>query len=220
MNIPPELLPGFWLWVANALLGGLLAVAVTRAPWGWLAGRSVHAYLGTIVGLLLIWTLRASVDPGLGFHFLGATLLTLMFGWELALIAVGLVCLGIAVNLGGGWTAVSVNVLVEGVVPILFTLGALKVAQRYLPHHLFIYIFVNGFFASAFAVLLSGVANALLLGAAGAYSLEHLQSEYLAFLPLLMFSEAWLTGMLVALLVVYRPQWIHTFDDETYLRSR
>jgi uncharacterized membrane protein len=32
--------------------------------------------------------------------------------------------------------------------------------------------------------------------------------------------EAMLTGMLVTLAVVYRPQWVATFDDERYIVGR
>jgi uncharacterized membrane protein len=89
-----------------------------------------------------------------------------------------------------------------------------------LPRHLFVYIFVNGFFGAAFAVLASSLVAAGLLALGHAYSLPHLGSDYLAFVPLLMFGEAGLTGMLVALLVCYRPEWIRTFDDRLYLHGK
>jgi uncharacterized membrane protein len=221
MNLTSSLFPSWLLWLTHAMLGLVLAWAVRRAPWERLRqGGFVHVYLGTSVGLLVIWTLKAGVEPGLGFHLLGATLFTLMFGWELAVIAIAAVSLGTLINAGEGWTAFSVNVLVEGVVPVLITAGLLRLSQRRLPTHVFIYIFVNGFFGAAIAVLASSLAAAALLAAASAYSLSHLRSDYLAFVPLLMFSEAWLTGMLVALLVCYRPDWILTFDDRRYLHGR
>ena len=33
------------------------------------------------------------------------------------------------------------------------------------------------------------------------------------------FGEAFLTGMLVAIAVVYRPHWVVTFDADDYLKS-
>ena len=58
------------------------------------------------------------------------------------------------------------------------------------------------------------------LWAAGAYTLQDLLSDYLAFVPLMMFSEAWITGMLIAIFVGYRPGWLITFDDSRYLHGK
>jgi uncharacterized membrane protein len=221
MNLTESLLPVPFLWASYLVLAAVLLVAVRRAPWHRLReGNFIHVYLGASVGLLLLWTLKAGVDPGLSFHLLGATLFALMFGWELAVIAIAAVTFGIALNMGHGWSALAVNALVEGVVPALVTYVLLRLSQRWLPMHLFVYIFVNGFFGAALAVLASSLAATGILAAAHAYPLSHLSSGYLAFVPLLMFSEAWLTGMLVALLVCYRPDWIRTFDDRLYLHGK
>lgn len=221
MNLTDALLPGWLLWLSHLMLAGLLLLAAKRAPWARLReGAQSHVFLGSCVGLLIVWTLKAGVDPGLSFHLLGATLLTLMFDWPLALIGVALVSLGTTLNHGEGWLAYALNVLVEGGVPVLVTTGLLRASQSWLPHHVFVYIFVNGFFGAALAVLASSLVAAALLAASQAYTPAHLQSGYLAFVPLLMFSEAWLTGMLVALLVCYRPDWICTFDDARYLHGK
>ena len=47
------------------------------------AGAS-HVWFGAIVVLSLLWSMKAGVKPGLTLHFLGATALTLMFGFRLA----------------------------------------------------------------------------------------------------------------------------------------
>ena len=44
--------------------------------------------------------------------------------------------------------------------------------------------------------------------------------EYTPYLVYLAFGEATLTGMLVTLAVVYRPQWVATFDDARYIDGR
>jgi uncharacterized membrane protein len=221
MNLTEAVLPAWVLWVSAAVTLLVLGRALLRAPWGRLSeGQFVHVYLGTSVGLLLVWTLKAGVDPGLSFHLLGATLFALMFGWELAVIALTLVTVGTTLNMGHGWTVLPVNLLVEGVVPALATTRLLRASERWLPHNLFVYIFVNGFFGAGLAVLASSLAAAGLLAVTEAYTVHHLQSGYLAFVPLLMFSEAWLTGMIVAVLVAYRPEWIQTFDDRRYLHGK
>jgi len=37
---------------------------------------------------------------------------------------------------------------------------------------------------------------------------------------LLMVPEAFITGIVIALLVAFRPQWVSTFDDNRYLKGR
>ncbi len=221
MNLTETVLPAWVLGVSAAMLLLILGHALLRAPWRRLQeGQFIHVFLGSSVGLLLVWTLKAGVDPGLSFHLLGATLFALMFGWELALVALTLVTLGTTLNMGHGWSVLPVNVLVEGAVPAFATTLLLRASERWLPHNLFVYIFVNGFFGAGVAVLASSLVAAGLLAATEAYTVSHLQSGYLAFVPLLMFSEAWLTGMIVAVLVAYRPEWIQTFDDRLYLHGK
>ena len=53
-----------------------------------------------------------------------------------------------------------------------------------------------------------------------AYPGEQLVEESLQYLPLFMFPEAFVTGMLITIFVVYRPDWVATFDDERYLRGK
>ena len=69
-------------------------------------------------------------------------------------------------------------------------------------------------------MLASSLAVAAILGYAGAYTSQHILSEYLAFAPLMMFSEAWITGMLIAIFVGYRPGWLSTFEDSRYLHGK
>jgi len=221
MNLTEAILPSWVLWLSALSLVALLGRAAWGARWSQLReGSFIHVYLGSCVALLVLWTLKAGVDPGLSFHLLGGTLFGLMFGWELAVVAMTLVSLGATLNMGHGWSVFPVNVLVEGAVPVLVTVGLLRLSQGWLPRHLFVYIFVNGFFGAAVSVLASSLAAAALLAVGQAYTFSHLESGYLAFVPLVMFSEAWLTGMLVAVLVCYRPDWIRTFDDKLYLQGK
>jgi len=222
VSITPELLPASWQWGGHAAYTILMVRAVRRAPWAALMKNNelMHVYLGSCVALMVLWSIKAGITPGLSFHYLGATLFTLMFGWELALVAFSLVIIGTTLSAGGAWSTYSVDVLTQGALPILFSYGLLRIAQRRLPAHVFIYIFVNAFFGAALAILVGSLAVAGLLGAAGTYSGEYLVSEYLAFSPLMMFSEAWITGMLIAIFVGYRPNWLLTFEDSRYLHGK
>jgi len=65
-----------------------------------------------------------------------------------------------------------------------------------------------------------GIAASLLLMVAGVYTWDYLAAEYLPYFLLLGFSEAWLSGMVMTLFVVYRPNWVGTFDDASYLANK
>jgi uncharacterized membrane protein len=216
-----QLLPPLWNWPTHGLYLLALWGAGRRAPWRQLREpEMLHLFLGACVGLMVVWTIRAGLSPGLSFHYLGATLFTLMFGPELAFIGLSLVLLGTTLNLGAPPGALAVQALTRALLPVLFTQLVLRLVQARLPRHLFVYVFVNAFFASALAVLVGALALAAVLGLAGVYTSHHLVSDYLAFVPLMMFGEAWVTGMLVAVLVGYRPRWLWTFDDRLYLHGK
>ena len=96
-----------------------------------------------------------------------------------------------------------------------------RVVLRLLPRHFFVYIFINGFFRDlALTVFGVGLAATLILVIAGAYEWDYLATEYLPYFLLLGFSEAWLSGMLITLFVIYRPNWVATFDDSSYLANK
>ena len=61
--------------------------------------------------------------------------------------------------------------------------------------------------------------NSLLLLGLGEMSLDQLRQSYLSVLPLMMFPEAFINGLIVTGLVVFKPAWIPSFDDEVYLKS-
>jgi uncharacterized membrane protein len=170
--------------------------------------------------VLLVWQLKAGVYPGLSLHLLGATLLTLMFGWRLALTGVSLVVAAVSYQRGLGWSSFGLNALIMGMVPVAVSKLVDTFAQRRLPLNLFAYVFVSAFAGAALAGATVGLVSAGLLIGADVYSLEHLLRHYIGFYPLLIFPEAFLTGALISIFVVNRPQWVVTFDDERYLSRR
>jgi uncharacterized membrane protein len=54
----------------------------------------------------------------------------------------------------------------------------------------------------------------------GAYALAYLKTNYLPYYILMGWSEAISTGMAITLMVVYRPEWVATFDDRRYLNGK
>jgi uncharacterized membrane protein len=119
-----------------------------------------------------------------------------------------------------GWESFSVNGLLMGVLPVMASYLVYRLADSKLPNHFFIYIFVNAFIGAAIAMALTGLAASGLLALAGAYTADYLTSNYLPYFLLMGWSEALLSGMMLTLLVVYRPQWVATFDDARYIRNK
>ncbi len=221
MNLPDTLLGEEWYWAAWAVWLPLFARSLLKAPWGRLRdSEQLNVWLGMIVLLTVIWSLKAGVKPGLSMHLLGATVFTLSFGPHLAFVGLSLVLLGISLNGAGGFLAYAINALLMAGVSVWLSQAMYRLVVRFLPRHFFVYIFVNGFFAAALTVIGVGMAATLLLVVAGAYPLDYLAAEYLPYFLLLGFSEAWLSGMVMTLFVVYRPAWVGTFDDASYLANK
>jgi uncharacterized membrane protein len=106
------------------------------------------------------------------------------------------------------------------VVPVLTSYAVLKLTQKYLVDNFFVYIFVVAFFGAGIAVAASRLSSILLLSLVDAYPDAKLIGESLLYLPLFMFPEAFITGMLISVFVVYRPDWVVTFDDERYINGK
>jgi uncharacterized membrane protein len=221
VNLTDTLLGEGWYWAAWLLWLPLFANAVRRAPWRRLQDSDqLNVWLGMVVLLTLIWSMKAGIKPGLALHLVGATVFTLSFGPHLAFIGLSLVMAGITVNGVGGVFSYGANALLTAGVGVLCSQFFYRVVAQALPRHFFVYIFVNCFFGAA--VSLAGIALVSLsfLGLAGAYDWEYLFGEYLPYFLLLGFSEAWLSGMVMTLFVVYRPHWVATFDDSRYLNDK
>ncbi|UCH46797.1 MAG: energy-coupling factor ABC transporter permease [Betaproteobacteria bacterium] len=202
-----------------------IAIAVTvlalaRAPWGQFRDTGFqHVFFGACVAVFFIWQLRVGILPAVPMHFLCLTTLTLMFGVPLAIIAAAILTGAMCVTGAEGWQSWPGSFLALGVVPILLTRLMLLASQRYLPPNPFIYIFVVAFFGAAAAMLAAMAVNSLLLLGLEQMSLLQLRQSYLSVLPLMMFPEAFINGLIVTGLVVFRPEWIPSFDDEVYLKS-
>jgi uncharacterized membrane protein len=193
--------------------------ALISAPWKRLRiSEQLHVLLGGCVSILILWTIRAGVLPGLNYHLLGATTLTLMLGWQLAYLGLTLVVVLSTLNGFGDWAAMTTNVMVMVGIPIAITQGLLVLAQARLPCNIFVYVFVNAFLAAAAGMMVVGLTTAMLMLVGGKYDLEVLIDGYLVYLPLFCFPEANINGMLMVLLAVYRPQWVVSFEGKTYLR--
>lgn len=221
MNLTDNLLGNGWYWAAWAVWVPLFVRSVWRSPWRRLADSTqLNVWLGMIVVLTLVWSLKAGVKPGLDLHMLGATLFTLSFGPHLAFVGLCLVAAGITLNGAADLFPFAANALMTAGIGVGLSQLCYRVFSRIFPRHFFVYIFANGFFGAALTIIGVGLCSTLLLAVAGAYQFEYLMGEYLPYFLLLAFSEAWLSGMVITLFVVYRPDWVGTFEDSRYLAGK
>ena len=221
MEFSGELFPSSWLWVCGVLYAGLLLKVLRWADWGRLAAQGqLNVFLGAVVCLLVLWTLRTEVQPGFSWHLSGMVALTLMFGWSLAIVAGSLALFAATVAGMNDWSGMLPSALVFIMLPATLTQVLLGLARAYLPKHYFVYVFVNAFFAAGLiAVLVALTATGLLLSAE-AYSLQEISDTYLLFLPLMFFPEAVLNGWLISIMVGFKPHWVGSFSDEEYLHGK
>jgi len=221
MNLASALFPAAWHWVMLVLSVLIVLRLMWHAPWRRLLDSSqLNLLLGFAVGLTLLWSLRAGVKPGLSLHMLGAMAATLTLGPWLALVALGAALTGITLNGAVEWSAWPINFVLMAAVPVALAYLIQRSVERWLPAHFFIYIFVTSFAGAALCMMLQGTLASAAMVTAGAYTAEFLLTDYLPYFLLLGFSEAWLSGAIVTLLVVYRPEWVVSFDDSRYLLNK
>ena len=222
LHIPAELMPASVLWILNILFLLILIFVATKVPFKKFLENvpNQHVYFGAMVMLFLLWGLKAGVSPGLGFHHLGATLFTLMFGWPLAIFGLGIIMFASVIMQHNELISLGANGCLSIVIPVLTSYAVLKLSQKYLPDNFFIYIFVAAFFGAGIAVTTSRLSSIVLLSLVDAYPDAKLIAESLLYTPLFMFPEMFVTGMLISIFVVYKPDWVVTFDDKRYISGK
>ena len=209
-----------WLGLATVIfLGALFASPpriFARLPLNWLAPAA-------IIFLVTAWNISPTLPGqpagtfyGLIFHFYGASLLTAMFGPAIALtILFPVAFLGIYA-IQGSYEAASQQYLMVCVLPTLFAYISIQIIQRFIPKHLFVLILGNGYMAAFMSVILSGtflLVIKLVLGEANQLDFE----GWLLGLIIIAFMEGSLSGMLLAILLIFRPHWVSTYNEEAYM---
>ncbi len=216
-----ELLSATSLWLGWLCYLPALLWAIWRAPWVELFSdqRRQHLLFGTVLALFLLWLVRRDFASGLSYHFIGMTVVTLLLGWPLAVLG------GLAAQLGllavgrQDLQALGFNAVLLVLIPVLVSEQCAQLVERRQPRNLFVYIFFCGFFPAALAVLLSLLAGLGVLWLDGLYVMPPWLEDFLGYLWLIMFPEAFINGMLVTGLVVFYPDWLETFNRTRYLSA-
>lgn len=222
MNLPASLFSNDLLWMGNLFFFILLANALRFSRWRELLDSSVrtNALVGLLFGISVFWQLSAGIRPGFNFHLVGATLFVLMFGWHNALICLTLVMLGTWLYTGKDLVALGVNGLMMLAIPILFSQWLLRFSQRYLPKNFFLFVLLNGFACAGLAIMMMMIATTLLLLTFSHYTWPEIRYHYLIPAPILIFAEAFATGVMTTAFTVSQPEAVTNFSEDDYLSGK
>jgi uncharacterized membrane protein len=201
-------------WISSSVAGVAVAIALAMRPWRGVGPEGPPwPWLAWWVMLPALWGADRYVQMPVAQPLSGACLLMLMCGWPLAVVALVPVAVATAFMAGLSPAEALDRFLWLGLAPASFALLLGAAVRRWLPNHLMVYILGRGFFATAVAGTLAGSLWVALAGPPpGLAAADVVLGRWLA-----AWGDAWLAGMLVAIFVAFRPQWLATYADRIYL---
>jgi uncharacterized membrane protein len=221
MDVADLPLPSAWTIAGWIVALPLLALALVRGDWSrYRESTPTHAFLGAVFALVVLWSMRGSVGGDFAFHLLGSAGLALAAGLPRALVGGALVVAATTLIRGAPIGNAALVWLTMIALPAVVARAFLAFTERVLPPNFFIYVFAGCFLGAALAFAAGGLAGAAITVIGAGRSADLVFGERVPFLIYLAFGEATLTGMILTLLVVYRPEWVATFDDRRYLSGR
>ena len=199
-----------------AVILACLCASLWLKPWRMLVDTELLTpLLATLVLLPWLWALPSLHHMPLQLHWSGAPLVTLMLGWPLAVMA--LVTVGITTTLISTTSVDAVAALIvwQGLLPATFVLLLGAALRRWVPHHPFVYVLGRGFLGSVLCIF-----AASLLAQWTGHELPNVSSglSVIAFW-LMAWGDAFVTGMMCAIFVAFKPYWLATWSDNLYLKS-
>lgn len=173
--------------------------------------------------LALLWLMNVQIDGGhlngMSYHLLALNLITLLLGAPAAFLlgSIWLLAFGLLQQGSHFLPVFALNTLWIVLPPIALNAALRRLALRCLPHHVFVYIFINGFITGALGMMLTGLLVACLLNITRVFTSEVAWGSAFPVFFLLSWGEAFLSGILVAVCVAFKPNVLTTFNDEIYL---
>jgi uncharacterized membrane protein len=208
-------------WLGWLIYLPLIGWAIWRAPWVELCSdiRRQHLLGGTALALFVLWLVRRDFDSGLSFHFIGMTAVTLLLDWPLAILVGLLAQVGLLFLGKQDFAALGVNGVLLVLIPVFVTEACAFWVEKKQSRNLFVYIFCSGFFAAALATLVCIFAGLGILLIDGLFPMPPWLEDFIGYLWLVIFPEAFINGMIVTALVVFYPDWLETFNKPRYLAA-
>ncbi len=222
MNFSAEDFSLTWLVAGFIIITVVLLWSLITAPWSKLISdsESQHVFVGVVLVLSAIWLAQVPIMPNVGFHLLLLTSVTLMFGPQFAIIA-GAIALIITTFLKeGSWMAIGLNGSIMIFLPVLLVWLFTILSYKFLEKNFFVFILFNGFFVAAISTIIMLFISVAIMYYSGAYEFERLSFSFIPFIPLMIYPEAFINGLIIMSLVLMKPQWVSCFDDDMYLKGK
>jgi uncharacterized membrane protein len=208
----PDWLPD----LEGALLALAMLVALWMRPWRLMSGaRLLSPLLACLVLLPGLWALPKLHAMPLQLQWSGACIAVLMLGWPLAVPV--LVAVGVVAGLFTQEPLVAILDMAfwQGVLPATLALLMGAAIRRWIGPHLFVYTLGRAFLGTVACNFMATVL-ALWLGR----SLPGVGTELsLIAYWLMAWADGFMTGMLAAIFVAFKPQWLATWSDGLYLNK-
>ncbi len=201
--------------LAPLLVFTALAIALTFKPWRLLANTAlISPLLAALVITPWLWALPWLHRMPIQLQLSGACLIGLVLGWPLAVPVLCIVALTTGLIAPVPWQQQIDMALWLGIVPatLSFLLG--MALRRWVWKNLFVYILGRAFLGTAICLFVSGA-----LAQWSGQILTVTVEPDLAMVArwLLAWGDAVVTGMMVAVFVAFRPQWLATWSDSLYV---
>ena len=201
----------------RTLLFVTLALALSLRPWRMLVKIDLLSpLLGTLVILPWFWALPHLHIMPIPLQLSGACAVALMLGWPMAMLALTAVALISSLIAPAGVDALIAQALWQGIVPATLSLCVGVGLRHWVGNFPFIYILARAFAGTVVCTFVSGV----LAQWAGYEYLNVNVALSLVGRWLLAWGDGFITGMLTAIFVAYRPQWLATWSDRLYLQKK
>ena len=204
------------LILTAALLVSALAAALCLRPWQFLRGGAlVSPMLGSLVLLPWLWALPWMHTMPLQLHWSFACLVLLMLGWPLAIPTLCAIALLAGLLGDQAWDVVVMLAFWRGVLPATLALGLGAAIRCWIGPHLFVYVLGRGFLGAAVCLFASSALLQCLSPAQPGVSRElSLVAHWLT-----AWGDAFVTGMLTAIFVAFKPGWLAAWSDTLYLHK-
>ena len=203
------------LTLTLALIVPALVCALLLRPWRLLANPGlITPFMAALVITPLMWSLPWLHHMPIRFQLSGACLITLMLGWPLAVPVLCAAAFITGLFAPIGWQEALDLALWLGIVPATLAVLMGAAVRRWLPHNLFVYILGRGFLGTVACMFMTG-----LLAQWTDHNVATQVDPALALVArwLLAWGDAILTGMLTAIFVAFKPEWLATWSDQIYL---
>jgi uncharacterized membrane protein len=198
------------------LLLPALALSLSLRPWRMLVnGELVSPMLGILVILPWLWALPRLHSMPLQLQLSGACAVTLILGWPLAILVLTVVALLSGLIAPADWDVLLIQAAWQGVVPATLALMAGALLRRWAGTHPFVFILGRGFAATVLCTFAADVLAQL----AGHQLVNVGFGLSLVGRWLLAWGDGFMTGMMAAIFVALRPQWLATWSDALYLKK-